>query len=127
MDRLWKKSGIERKEDALLIRYPDDMILLSSRPVEKVKSFIDAMFSILNLQISEENTRITTTSEGFDFLGIHFFMKFVHSVGKECIPVRLPKSSMKSVKSKINDKANRAMNVDIEETAKSMNLLLHGW
>ena len=127
MDRLWTKSGIERREDAHLIRYADDMLVLSSRPVEKVKTFIDAMLSNLNLQISEEKTRITTASEGFDFLGFHFFRKFVRAAGKERTLVRPTKSSMKSVKSKINDIAGRARNGDIEETMKSMNLLLHGW
>ena len=127
MDRLWKESGIEKRENAHLIRYCDDFIVLSSRPFRKAIPFIEAMLNNLNLELSTEKTRITTAKEGFDFLGFHFFRKYVYSYSKEHTYVRPTKQSMKSVKSKIDTITQRAVNGDIEETVKSLNLLMRGW
>ncbi|MCL6091172.1 MAG: group II intron reverse transcriptase/maturase [Candidatus Thermoplasmatota archaeon] len=127
MDRLWKKSGIEKREDARLIRYCDDFIVLSSRPFRKAIPFIEAMLNNLNLELSTEKTRITTAKEGFDFLGFHFFRKYVHSYNKEHTYVRPTKQSLKSAKTRIDSIAQGAINGDIEETVKSLNLLMRGW
>ena len=127
MDRLWKKSGIEKREDAHLIRFCDDFIVLSSRPFRKAIPFIGAMLNNLNLELSTEKTRITTAKEGFDFLGFHFFRRYVYSYNKEHTYVRPTKQSLKSVKTKIDTITQRAVNGDIEETVKSLNLLMRGW
>ncbi len=127
MDRLWKKSGIEKREDAHLIRFCDDFIVLSSRPFGKSIPFIEAVLSNLNLELSTEKTRITTAKEGFDFLGFHFFRKYVYSYGKEHTYVRPTKQSLKSVKARINIITKEAVNGDVEETVKSLNLLMRGW
>ena len=127
MDRLWKESGVEKREDAHLIRYCDDFIVLSSRPFRKAIPFIGAMLNNLNLELSTEKTRITTAKEGFDFLGFHFFRKYVYSYNKEHTYVRPTKQSLKSVKTRIDTIAQRAVNGDISETVKSLNLLIRGW
>ena len=75
MDRLWRKSGIEKREDVHLIRYCDDFIVLSSRPFGKSIPFIGAMLGDLNLALNTEKTRITTAKDGFDFLDFRFFRK----------------------------------------------------
>ena len=127
MDRLWRKSGIEKREDAHLIRYCDDFIVLSSRPFGKAIPFIGTILGNLNLELNAEKTRITTAREGFDFLGFRFFRKYVHSYGKEYTYTRPAKQSIKSVKTRIKDITQRAVNEDISETVKSLNLLMRGW
>ena len=127
MDRLWRKSGIEKREDVHLIRYCDDFIVLSSRPFRETIPFIQSMLNNLELELSPEKTRITTAEEGFDFLGFRFFRKHVHSYGKKRTYVRPTKQSLKSVKTKIDEISQRAVNGDIIETIESLNLLLRGW
>ena len=127
MDRLWKNSGIEKREDAHLIRFCDDFIVLSSKPFRKAIPFIEAVLNNLNLELSTEKTRITTAKEGFDFLGFHFFRKYVYSYNKEHTYVRPTKQSLKSVKTRIDIITQEAVNGDIEETVKSLNLMMRGW
>ncbi|EQD75693.1 reverse transcriptase, partial [mine drainage metagenome] len=77
-------------------------------------------------EINTEKTKITTAKEGFDFLGFHFFRKYVYSYNKEYTFVRPTTQSIKSVKTKINTITQRAVNGDIPETVKSLNLLIQG-
>ncbi len=127
MDRLWRKSGIEKREDVHFIRYCDDFIVLSSRPFGKSTPFIGAMLGDLNLALNTEKTRITTAKDGFDFLGFRFFRKYVHSYGKEWTYVRPTKQSVTSVKARINEITRRSINGDLSDTVKSLNLLMGGW
>ena len=127
MDRLWRKSDIEKRENAHLIRFCGDFIVLSSKPFRKAIPFIEAMLTDLNLELNTEKTRITTAKDGFDFLGFRFFRKYVHSYGKEHTFVRSTKQSIKSVKARINDITQKAVNGDILKTVQSLNLLIKGW
>lgn len=55
-----------------MVRYADDFIITgTSKEVleEKVKPYVESFLSERGLQLSEEKTRITHISEGFDFLG----------------------------------------------------------
>ena len=127
MDRLWRKSGIEKRENVHLIRYCDDFIVLSLKPFGKTIPFIEAMLNNLELELNPEKTRITTAEEGFDFLGFRFFRKYTHSRGKEYTYVRPTKQSLVSVRAKIDTVAQGVVNGDIEETAKSLRILVNGW
>ena len=127
MDRLWRKSGIEKREDVHLIRFCDDFVALSSKPFRKAIPFIEAILGNLKLEHSTEKTRITTAKNGFDFLGFRFFRKYVHSHGKEKTHTRPTKQSVKSVKAKITEITQRAVNGNIPETVQSLNLLMRGW
>ena len=60
MYRRWGESGTDRRNDAHLIRYCDDFIVLSSKGLEKTTLFIEEMLNDLRLQISRGKTRITT-------------------------------------------------------------------
>ena len=127
MDRLWRKSGIEKRENVHLIRFCDDFIVLSSKPFRKAIPFIEAMLTDLNLELNTEKTRITTAKDGFDFLGFRFFRKYVYSYGKERTFVRPTKQSVKSVKARINEITQRAVNGDTSDTVQSLNVLMRGW
>jgi len=75
LDRAWVERGYERAGgfDAKLIRYADDAVIVSSKPVaERMRVRLAEILGELGLSLSQEKTRTTTAAEGFDFLGIRF-------------------------------------------------------
>ncbi len=75
LDREWAERGYERRWglDAKLIRYADDILIVSSKPVtERLQALLAEILGGLGLSLSTEKTRLTTAAEGFDFLGFRF-------------------------------------------------------
>ncbi len=71
LDRTWVERGYERPGglDAKLIRYADDILIVSSKPVtERLRARLAEHLGELGLTVSPEKTRVTTAAEGFDFL-----------------------------------------------------------
>ena len=68
------------------IRYADDMVIIL-RPQDNPKEILEGISQFLanrGMKISEKKTKITATTDGFDFLGWHFL---VQSNGKfRCTP-----------------------------------------
>ena len=68
------------------IRYADDMVIIL-RPEDDAKSILDKISQFLaerGMKVSEKKTKLTATTDGFDFLGWHFK---VQSNGKfRCVP-----------------------------------------
>jgi|YelNatPaOPRAMG01_1025707.scaffolds.fasta_scaffold66072_2 RNA-directed DNA polymerase len=78
LDTLWVKKGMDQREghNAHLVRYADDMIILTDREPESAMDVLKSIIYILDLELNAEKSRITTAQEGFDFLGFHFVRKW---------------------------------------------------
>jgi RNA-directed DNA polymerase len=77
-------NGIENIHSS--VRYADDMVIMlkPSDNAETILEEISAFLSAKGMKVSERKTKVTTTKDGFDFLGWHFK---VQSNGKfRCIP-----------------------------------------
>ncbi len=65
-------NGIENIHQS--VRYADDMIIIlkpednAEETLEKIKQFLTAR----GMEISEQKTKLTATTDGFDFLGWNF-------------------------------------------------------
>jgi RNA-directed DNA polymerase len=82
-----------------LIRYADDFIVTASEKEileNKVKPLIEEFLLKRGLQLSQEKTKITHISEGFDFLGQNIRM---YSGGK--LLIRPSKDAIRSMKEKL--------------------------
>jgi RNA-directed DNA polymerase len=68
------------------VRYADDFVVLhpDRRIIEKAKNILTDWLTKIGLEISEAKTKVTHTSEGFDFLGFNIRQYKVgkHSSGK---------------------------------------------
>ncbi len=84
LDKAWRTSGHEsqKRSDAHLVRYADDMVILGKRDVESAKVTLDAIVADLGLTLSAEKTRMVGAGEGFDFLGFRFLRRFEPRRGK---------------------------------------------
>jgi len=74
---LAKKLGIgaARKRRVHVVRYADDFVILadSKEFLEiEIKSWVEQFLSARGVALSQEKTRITSITTGFDFLGWHF-------------------------------------------------------
>ena len=67
-------NGIEEIHNS--IRYADDMLFIL-KPKDNAKAILDAVKEFLaarGMEISEQKTKLTATTDGFDFLGWNFLV-----------------------------------------------------
>jgi RNA-directed DNA polymerase len=77
-------NGIEEIHQSL--RYADDMIIIM-KPKDDAKAILDKVSEFRaerGMKVSEKKTKLTATTDGFDFLGWHF--KVQNSGKFRCVP-----------------------------------------
>ncbi|EQD60270.1 RNA-directed DNA polymerase (Reverse transcriptase), partial [mine drainage metagenome] len=74
LDKQWKASGLQNRygENAHLIRWADDYLVLMSGNTATAKKKLDEIMEDIGLTMNTEKTRIVKAEEGFDFLGFRF-------------------------------------------------------
>jgi len=108
-----------------LIRYADDFIVTASNKEileNKVKPIIEGFLSTRGLQLSQEKTKITHVTEGFDFLGQNIRM---YSHGK--LLIRPSKSAILSVKQKLKDIIVKHRGSQAAVLIRNLNPVITGW
>jgi group II intron reverse transcriptase/maturase len=114
-------NGIEDIHNS--VRYADDMVYIL-KPQDDAKEILERISQFLagrGLKVSEKKTKLTATTDGFDFLGWHFK---VQSNGKfRCVPsVDNFKAFRKKVKAIVNN-SNYGATVKAEKLAP----VVRGW
>jgi group II intron reverse transcriptase/maturase len=105
------------------IRYADDMVIIL-RPQDDAQKILDKISQFLaerGMKVSEKKTKLTATTDGFDFLGWHFK---VQKNGKfRCVPsVDNFKSFRKKVKAIVN-----CSNYGATTKAEKLAPVVRGW
>jgi len=73
LDQLWVRNHLgDRRNDAHLIRYADDFVILCAKDPEKYLGLAKQRLDRLGLTLNSEKTKIKHVKEGFDFLGHTF-------------------------------------------------------
>lgn len=74
VDRQWSGEHPIMAGSVRLVRYADDMVLLARTERESHEAWehLKGQFATLLLTVNEEKSRLTTTTEGFSFLGFEF-------------------------------------------------------
>jgi group II intron reverse transcriptase/maturase len=105
------------------IRYADDMVIIL-RPEDDAIKILDKINEFLadrGMKASEKKTRITATTDGFDFLGWHFK---VQSNGKfRCTP---SVDNYKKFRTKVKAIVN-CSNIGTTEKAEKLAPVVRGW
>ena len=114
-------NGIEDIHQS--VRYADDMVVIL-KPKDNATEVLDKIRLFLaqrGMKVSEKKTKLTATTEGFDFLGWHFK---VQSNGKfRCVPSENNyKSFPKKVKSIVNNS-----NYGATVKAHKLSPVVRGW
>ena len=131
LDKKWKSSGLQNRygEDAHLIRYADDFLILLTGNPAVAKKKLDEIMEDLDLTMNTEKTRIVRAEEGFDFLGFRFVRQYSQWRKKRVTRwFPSPKSEMRIREKILNLTNNRARSLMTPEDAKEMlTPVLRGW
>lgn len=129
----WQKAVRRQgmQGNSILTRYADDFILLCNGPREEVERLRDELREFLrnelHLELSEEKTRITYVTEGFDFLGFHLRWE-TPANGKPWLRVTPTRKSVQRLCDTIRKMTNRAVGWEpVPEKIQAMNRVLRGW
>ena len=74
VDRQWCRDDGTMIHSIVLVRYADDMVLLTRTKLEAEQAWerLQNQFAALRLVVNQEKSRLTTVEEGFAFLGFEF-------------------------------------------------------
>ncbi|NEO64266.1 MAG: RNA-dependent DNA polymerase [Moorea sp. SIO4G2] len=114
-------NGIEEIHTSL--RYADDMVIIlkPEEDAEKILNKIKSFLAERGMEVSEEKTKLTKTTNGFDFLGWNFR---VHKNGKfRSIP---SEENHRNIRKKIKSIVNNS-NFGAEVKAKKLAPIVRGW
>ena len=131
LDKQWKASGLQSRytEDAHLIRYADDYLILMSGNTAVAKKKLDEIMGKLDLTMNTEKTHIVKAEEGFDFLGFRFVRQYSRWRKKKVTRwFPSPKSEMRIRERILALTGNNALARTTPEEAKETLIpILRGW
>lgn len=117
------------KNQVYLTRYADDFIITGRTKElleEEVKPLVREFLAERGLQLSEEKTRITHLSEGFDFLGQHI-RKYRMGTANEKLLITPAKKNVKAFLEEIRDTIRSLKSVKQETLILKLNPKITGW
>ena len=129
LDKKWKQSGLWKGENAHLIRYADDILILVGGNPEFPYIKFQNIIEDLGLTLNSEKTRLVEAERGFDFLGFRFVRQYSQWRKKRVTRWFPSPKSEKRIREKIlNLTNNRARSLMTPEDAKEMLIpVLRGW
>ena len=101
MDTLWSKK-VDANE-AVMIRYADDTVILSKSNPEKYMDLAKRILVLLRLELNADKSRVTDIVEGFDFLGIHYQKRYSHIRKRDTVRMYPSRKSMEKFRQKVKD------------------------
>ena len=124
-----KTERFRRKHQISFVRYADNFIITANNRevLENLTPGIEAFLSERGVSLSEEKTKITPLSEGFNFLGqtVRKHKRRNGKVGK--LQITPSKASFQAIKSKIRTLCKSHKGVTPKELINKLNPVLRGW
>ena len=131
LDTLWAKKKMNERygQDAHLIRYSDDAVILTDKDPKYAMDVLKRIMSLLDLELNTEKTKITTAYEGFDFLGFDFKRRWNDFRKKEVTYVCPSDRAIKKFREKIKDTVPKQLSHQKPMTAavKQINAIIRVW
>jgi hypothetical protein len=118
------------KGNFLYVRYADDFLVLcngTKAEAQAMKKELGGFLSTMGLTLSEEKTKVTHITEGFDFLGYRV-IRSIGTKGKMISKVLVPQKAIKRFREKVREML--APNTTKESTSakiQALNRLTRGW
>lgn len=124
IDKGWKPLN----KFARLIRYADDVLILTRYGTEKVFSQFQQLTTNLELKLNPKKTRIVDAKkESFDFLGYSFRKALNQKKTKVAAYFWPSQKAEKTVREKIRKITNSARPIKVEEVIEQLNPVIRGW
>jgi len=116
----------------MMVRYADDFVVFSNGTKAETEAFKDELREWfkddLKLTLSEEKTRITHYTDGFDFLGFTFKKTESRTNGEETVVTYPSTESVQRAIRRISDLTGRStLRDDPADKIDALNAFLRGW
>lgn len=124
-----KSEKYRRKHNINFVRYADDFIVTANTPevLMEIQGDIEAFLQQRGVSLSEEKTKITRISDGFDFLGqtIRKHQRADGRLGK--LQITPSDKSLHSIKTKVKELTKRHRGASPKQLIDKLNPVLRGW
>jgi RNA-directed DNA polymerase len=129
LDKKWEDEGIERRMGAHLVRYADDLIVLSRHSEGWLYRKLEGILEVeLGLKINEEKSRVVDIEkESVRFLGFEIRCVRSRLSGKKFALCYPGKKAIKCIHEKIRKITNPMAPIKVADATGSLNRLLRGW
>jgi RNA-directed DNA polymerase len=129
-ERERRKRREKGKANFLYVRYADDFVVLCNGTKAQALAMKEELKTVLDhmgLELSEEKTKVTHITEGFDFLGYRV-IRCIGTKGKMIPKVLIPEKSIKQFRHKIRGiLAPSTTNESVKAKILAVNRLTRGW
>jgi RNA-directed DNA polymerase len=126
--RHWRRK--QGKANFLYVRYADDFVVLCNGTKEQaqgIKEELGGLLSTMGLTLSEEKTKVTHITEGFNFLGYRIIRSMGQS-GKMVPKVLIPDSAIKRIRHKMREMtAPHTQSNSVKAKIIALNRVTRGW
>jgi RNA-directed DNA polymerase len=125
VDRQWCHSDGTMINSVVLIRYADDMVLLTRTKAEAQEAWerLQSQFAALRLVVNQEKSRLTTVEEGFAFLGFEF-----RKPRARLLYMWPRKKACQHIRDRVREVARSfPSSASISEVVRKLNPTLNGW
>jgi RNA-directed DNA polymerase len=114
---------------ARLVRYADDLVVLTKGNTERVLKGIKAVVGYLSLSLNSEKTRVIEAKQGgFNFLGFAIRLVRNPKTGKIFPLIRPSQEAMKRIRAEIRQRTGKRNHTLPEEIViESLNEVVRGW
>jgi len=123
-------SYYKRKHGINFVRYADDFIVTAKTKEvleEEIIPKINAFLKLRGLQLSEQKTKVTHISEGFDFLGqtVRKYLRRDGTLGR--LQIEPSTKSVQSIKRKVKAISKSSGQLTQAQLIERLNPVLRGW
>jgi hypothetical protein len=113
----WKKLGHERRLEAYIVNYADDLVICCRSQAEEALATMQNMMSKLKLMVNDTKTRVCKLpEERFDFLGYTFGRLYSPKTGRAYVGSSPSKKRVQRICEAISQKTGRNQTLLAQET-----------
>jgi group II intron reverse transcriptase/maturase len=125
----WKKLGHEKRWQAYIVNYADDLVICCRVGAEHALTAMRGMMSQLKLTVNENKTRVCKPAEEqFDFLGYTFGRCYSPKTGRAYLGTTPSKKRVQRICEAISQETGRNKTLLAQETViATLNRMMIGW
>ena len=125
----WKKLGYEKRLNAYIVNYADDLVICCRGKAEDALATMRTMMSVLKLTVNEKKTRVCKLpEEKFDFLGYTFGRCYSSKTGRAYLGTTPAKKRVQRICEAIREETRRSkIQLDQKTIVTTLNRTMIGW
>lgn len=130
LDARWEKEGWTDREgwNARLIRYADDLVVLTDRKSTQPMEALYKSLMELGLELHPDKTRLVNAEQGsFDFLGFNFRKVWNRQRTKRFALTMPSHKAEAGIRAKVQELTRYERTEKVEEVIREINPVIRGW